>query len=248
MKYCMAMLILGSSLVSSAQNTDTRFFELRTYHCYENKRPDLIRRFQDHTIRLFEKHGIENIAYFIPMDSANYSLTFILAYPTAESRDELWNNFATDPEWVAAAKASEENGKLVKKVDQTFMKAVPELHPSLANSSSSEERIFQLRTYHCFPGKIPAINSRFRDHTMELFEKHGMTNIVYWNTVEKDGTQPKLVYLLAHPSEAAGKASFEAFRRDPVWQAAAKKSEENGKIVEKVDAVFMQPLPFSPLK
>src|SRR5687767_7575788 len=100
---------------------------MRTYHCTENKRSGLIRRFQDHTIRLFEKHGIENIAYFIPTDQNNNSLTFILAYPDKASRDIRWNNFANDPEWKEAAEKSEANGKLVARVDQVFMTVAPEL-------------------------------------------------------------------------------------------------------------------------
>ncbi len=246
MKCLFSLLFICFSLITTAQDTDNRYFEIRTYHCNENKRPDLIKRFQEHTIRLFKKHGIENIAYFIPTDTSNYSLVFILAYPSKDQRDIRWNNFATDPEWIAAAKKSEENGRLVAKVDQVFTRIVPELSSKIKNSK--KQRIFELRTYHCYPGKLDAITARFRDHTRKLFEKHGMTNIVYWYSVEKDDKQPDLVYMLAHKSEAAAKASFNAFRADPLWQEAARKSEENGKIVEKIDLVFLQPLAFSPLK
>lgn len=246
MKYLLSLLFACFYLITAAQNKDNRYFEMRTYHCNENKRPDLIKRFQDHTIRLFNKHGIKNIAYFIPTDSSNYSLTFILAYPSKDQRDSLWNSFATDPEWVAAKRKSEENGGLVAKVDQVFMHIVPELSSKI--KSSKKQRIFELRTYHCYPGKLDAITTRFHDHTRKLFEKHGMTNIVYWYSVEKDNKQPDLVYLLAHQSVAAAKASFDSFVKDPVWQEVAKKSEENGKIIEKIDSIFLQPLEFSPLK
>lgn len=245
-KYYISALLVCCSLIATAQNKDSRYFELRTYHCNENKRPDLIKRFQDHTIRLFKKHGIENIAYFIPTDSSNYSLTFILAYPSKDQRDSLWSSFATDPEWVAAKEKSEANGSLVAKVDQVFMHIAPEISPKI--KSSKKQRVFELRTYHCYPGKLDAINARFRDHTKKLFEKHGMTNIAYWFSVEKDNKQPDLVYLLAHKSEAAGKASFDSFAKDPVWQEVARKSQENGTIIEKIDSEYLQPLEFSPLK
>ena len=255
-------ILLGFSLTALAQKNDSSkrpkalkvaeladaYFEMRTYHCNENKRPDLIRRFQDHTLRLLERHGITNVAYFIPADPNNNSLTFVLAYPDKASRDVRWNNFANDPEWKEAAKNSEANGKLVARVDQTFMKMVPELSSRINNSKGKQERIFELRTYHCLPGKLETLDTRFRDHTRKLFEKHGMTNIVYWHTVPQDGTQPKLVYLLAHKSEEAAKASFDAFRKDPVWVKARDASEANGKIVEKVESVFLTPLQFSPLK
>jgi len=75
-----------------------------------------------------------------------------------------------------------------------------------------------------------------------------MKNVVYWESVEKDGNQPKLIYLLSHSSEAAAKASFDAFRIDPEWIKASTNSELDGKIVQKVESVFLKPLPFSPLK
>jgi hypothetical protein len=248
MKQLLIVLVFGFTVSALAQNKDSRFFEMRTYHCYDNKRPDLVKRFSDHTLRLFEKHGIENICYFIPTDPKNNSLTFILAYPDAASRDVRWNNFANDPEWKEAHKNSEANGPLVAKVDQVFMNAAKELSPKIKKSSTKGERIFELRTYHCFPGKLEDLNARFRDHTRKLFEKQGMTNVAYWFTAEKDGTQPKLVYLLAHEDEGAAKASFEAFRSDPQWIKARDASEANGKIVEKVVSVYLTPLPFSPIK
>lgn len=254
--------LIGFSLTALGQKTDRfdrlrgpevaelaeAYFEMRTYHCNENKRPDLIRRFQDHTLRLFERHGITNVAYFLPTDPHNNSLTFILAYPDKESRDVRWNNFINDPEWKEAAKKSEANGKLVARVDQTFMKIAPELSPKIKKSKGKRERIFELRTYHCLPGKLEDLNARFRDHTRKLFEKHGMVNVVYWHTVPQDGTQPKLVYLLAHKNEEAAKASFDAFRKDPEWVKARDASEANGKIVEKVESVYLTPLDFSAIK
>ena len=98
------------------------------------------------------------------------------------------------------------------------------------------------------PGKLENLDTRFRDHTRKLFEKQGMTNVVYWHSVPQDGSQPKLVYLLAHKSEEAAKTSFDAFRKDPDWIKARDASEANGKIVEKVESVYLTPLDFSRLK
>lgn len=110
---------------------------------------------------------------------------------------------------------------------------------------AAENRVFEMRTYHTHEGKLPALLARFRDHTTKLFEKHGMTNIGYW--VPK--TQPNtLVYILAHKSEAAAKASFDAFRQDPEWIKVRDASEAAGKIVVKVDSEFMDPTDFSKLK
>ncbi|MGY6743950.1 MAG: NIPSNAP family protein [Cecembia sp.] len=227
---------------------DSRYFEMRTYTAHEGKRNDLIKRFQDHTLKLFEKNGIENVAYFIPAEETDNRLTFILAYPDQASRDVLWNKFANDPEWQAAYKASEANGPLVAQVDQTFMTIAPELNPEIIRWQHEGKRVFELRTYYMYPDRIDAINARFRDYTRELFQKHGMTNVMYWYTLEKDGSQPKLVYLLAHKNEKAGKKSFDKFRDDEVWIMIRDRSEETGPIVEKVESLYLKPLPFSPMK
>ncbi|MBL7858998.1 MAG: NIPSNAP family protein [Cyclobacteriaceae bacterium] len=248
MKKFSVLMLFCLSFAALAQNKDSRYFEMRTYHCAENKRPDLIKRFQDHTLRLFKKNGIESIGYFLPIDTSNYTLTFILAYPDKASRDVLWNKFANDPEWQAAYKNSEANGPLVSKVDQVFMNVAPELSPKIKASKSKDERVFELRTYYCFPGKINDINARFRDHTRKLFEKHGMTNVAYWYSVESDESQPKLVYLLAHKSQAVGKESFKTFVNDPEWIKVRDASEANGKIVEKIESVYFNALDFSPIK
>ncbi len=115
-------------------------------------------------------------------------------------------------------------------------------------AQSSAGRYFEMRTYHAAPGKLDALNARFRDHTMKLFEKHGMTNIGYWTPQDSARSQNTLVYLLAHKSREAGKASFDAFRKDPDWVKARTESEATGPIVVKVDSVFLTPTDYSPMK
>ncbi|WP_373520131.1 NIPSNAP family protein [Aquiflexum sp.] len=241
-------LILLTINIIPVKAQESKYYEMRTYTANVGKRPDLIKRFEDHTLRLFEKNGIENFAYFIPADESSNTLTFILAYPDQESRDILWNKFANDPDWQKAYKASEANGPLVAKVDQVFMTIAPELTPEIIRDTNVGKRVFELRIYYMFPGKVDAIHARFRDYTRELFQKHGMTNVVYWYSVEKNGEQQKLVYLLAHKDEKAGKASFEKFGKDPAWITVRDASERNGKIVQKVESVYLNLLPFSPLK
>jgi hypothetical protein len=109
-------------------------------------------------------------------------------------------------------------------------------------------RVFELRTYTAAPGKMEALNARFRDHTCKLFEKHGMTNIGYWNPEDPKEAESKLVYILAFPSKEAAKKSWSDFGADPEWTAAKKASEKDGKLVEKVEHVFLKPTDYSPLK
>ena len=100
-----------------------RFYEMRTYHCAEGKLEDLHNRFRNHTNKLFKKHGIEMVGYWTPADApaSKNTLVFILAYPSREAREQRWNAFANDPEWVKAKAESERNGPLVTKVDQVYM-------------------------------------------------------------------------------------------------------------------------------
>jgi hypothetical protein len=240
------LLFISSTILVKAQQTITSsYFEMRTYTVHEGKMPDLIKRFQNHTRALFTKHGIENVAYFLSEEQPEKQLTFIIGYPSASERHIRWNNFANDPEWKAVAAASEANGKIVQKVDQVFMEWAKGLNSAKAPRPSG---IFQLRTYHLLPGRLDAIQTRFRDHTQALFEKQGLSNYPYWITVEKDGAQPKLVYFIGHQSKDEFKAAFGRFVADPEWIKVRDASEAPGKIVEKIDAVFYTPLPFSPMK
>ena len=99
-----------------------KYFEMRIYTAAAGKMDALHARFRDHTLKLFKKHGIESVAYWTAVDEKNVGkLYFVIAYPDKAARDTLWNAFAQDPEWKAAQKASEANGKLVSKVEQVFM-------------------------------------------------------------------------------------------------------------------------------
>jgi hypothetical protein len=116
------------------------------------------------------------------------------------------------------------------------------------NVHAQTTRVFELRTYHTLPGRLPALQARFRDHTTQLFERHGMTNIGYWTPADAPASENTLIYILAHASREAAKKSWDEFRNDPEWQQVAKASEADGKIVEKVDSVFMDATDYSRIK
>lgn len=93
------------------------------YHTYEGKLDDLLRRFRDHTTKLFEKHGIKNVAYWLPLDEPlkSKTLIYILEHPSREAAATNWKAFQDDPEWKSVREKSEANGKIVEKVDSTYM-------------------------------------------------------------------------------------------------------------------------------
>ena len=117
-----------------------------------------------------------------------------------------------------------------------------------ASASVATARVFELRSYTTPAGQLPALHRRFRDHTMELFARHGMTNVGYWTPQDSARHENTLVYMLAYPSRQAARDSWAAFSADPEWQRVRAESEANGKIVEKVESVFLDPADFSPMK
>ncbi len=110
------------------------------------------------------------------------------------------------------------------------------------------ERIFEMRTYTALPGRLDALNARFRNHTTRIFEKHGMTNIGYWTPQEAPLAENTLVYILAHDSREAGQASWDAFRADPEWAQVSEESQRDGRIVESVDVLWLEATDYSKIK
>src|SRR5437763_901355 len=132
----------------------------------------------------------------------------------------------------------------------TFIGLVCYLSQSAA-AAERDSRIYELRIYYSPPGKLDDLHARFRDHTIKLFEKHGMTNVGYWTPIEgQKGADENLIYILAHRSVEAAKASFDAFRRDREWLEVKKASEEKagGSLTVKdgVQSTFLKATDYSP--
>jgi NIPSNAP len=114
------------------------------------------------------------------------------------------------------------------------------------SEQASSTAVYELRVYHTYEGKLDDLLRRFREHTMQLFERHGIHNVAYWTPTDDPLKGKTLFYILAHPSREAASANWKAFRDDPEWQEVQKKSEANGKLVEKVDSTFLTLTDFSP--
>jgi hypothetical protein len=231
--------------VACAAEPDSRCYELRIYYAAPGKLDALEARFREHTCQLFEKHGFANVGYWVPLDNTDNKLVYIISSPSREAHDKAWKEFTADPEWKKVAQETEANGKLVVKVDSIFLKAT-DFSPVIAPSGTQTPRCFELRTYTVASSKTDALLARFRDHTVALFAKHGMTQIGYWTRTDEGAKQ--LIYILAHKSKDAAAESFKNFRADPDWLEAKKASETNGPLTDKVESVFMTPLDFSSLK
>ncbi|MCE9607464.1 MAG: NIPSNAP family protein [Planctomycetia bacterium] len=259
MKIILALALLSLAMVPTVEAADApaaakdaRVYEMRVYYAAPGKLDALNARFRDHAVKLFEKHGITNVGYFTPVDNKEEKLVYFLSYPDRAARDASWKAFLADPEWQKAYKASEINGKLVAKVTSVFLQTT-DYSPALKIEAPGN-RVIELRTYIASPKNLEPLNDRFREHTMKLFEKYGMTNLIYWNYMaDQKNADTMLVYLMAHKSVDAGKASFDAFRKDADWLKARAASEEKagGSLTEKENGVqseYLIPTDYSPLK
>ena len=261
MKTLLALLAFGmlSASASAAEPADNRLFEMRVYYAKPGKLDALNARFRDHTLKLFAKHSMTSLGYFVPVDNKENKLVYFLAFPDRAAHDASWKAFGADPDWKAAAKESEKDGKLIDHIENAFLTATE--YSALAQAKNYGVGVFELRTYTTEAGRLPDLNARFRDHTLKLFEKHGMTNVTYWNlAADQKGAKNTyaagntLIYLLTHKSEAAAKASFDAFRADPIWIAAKEASEKKagGSLTiaqpNGVKSEFLIPVDYSPVK
>ena len=265
--------IQGANAASAA---DSRLYELRIYSSAEGKQAEVIDLIADARVKFMAKHEIRLEAAWIPVDPQDDRVITLVSHADKASSDAAWAAFQKDSQWQTALEQASKNGKAVKSFERVFL-ATNDYSP-LLKASQVGNRVFELRTYAATLGNLAALNNRFRNHTIELFTKHGMTNIVYWSVSPEvladiakvvstlappsspaAAIDPKstaadstLVYLLAHASPDAAKASFDAFRLDPAWVAARKASEAGagGSLTVKdgVKSLFLKPLDFSPLK
>jgi hypothetical protein len=230
-------------------------YELRTYTAAEGRMADLDARFRDHTIGLFRKHGMTPIAFFhvqtAPGQPADNRLVYLMGYKDRAARDEAWRSFAGDLEWTSVYAASQARGSLTSKIENVFL-TTTDYSPKLNMSGALDPRLFELRTYTVNPGKLENLHARFRDNTLRIFRKHGMSSFLYWRPAAGQPTmENKMVYLLAFPSVAARNASWSAFSADPEWQKVAADSQKDGPILISpggVVSVQLTPTDYSPLK
>ena len=115
------------------------------------------------------------------------------------------------------------------------------------DAMTGSAKVFELRIYYAVPGKLESLVARFRDYTDKLFAKHGMKSLAYWTALDEPVKGSTFFYILEHPSREAASANWKAFQNDPEWKTVKAKSEEKGKLVEKIDSTFLTLTDFSQL-
>jgi hypothetical protein len=241
-------LALCALLMLVSANLDAAVYELRIYTCSPGKLDALHTRFREHTLRIFEKHGMKNIAYWVPTDGpeAETTLYYILEHKSLEAAKASWAAFQADPEWkkVAADSAAAHGKILADRPVATYMTPT-DYSPAIA--PVPHDKIYELRTYVAAEGKLGALDARFRDHTYPLLSRHGLRAIGYWVPVDTAASKNTLIYLLQHDTRAAADANWAKFRQDPDWATVVADSEKDGKLLAgRLETVFLKTVDYSP--
>lgn len=245
---------MGSSN-GSAADPAIGLYELRVYTAAPGKAAALDSRFRDHTISLFQRHGMTPIGFFHvaaqPGQTLDNRLFYVMGYKDRAARDASWTAFAADPEWKQVYADSQKDGSLTSKIENFFLSPT-DYSPKLNTKPSATPRHFELRTYTVTPGRLEDLHTRFRDHTLRIFAKHGMTNYLYWRPVaDQPAMTDKMVYLLAFPNQEARNESWKAFGADEEWKKVAADSQKTGPMLISpggVVSVQLTPTDYSPLR
>ena len=226
-------------------------YELRIYHGSEDRFAHLIKRFRVHTDRLFRKHGMEPLGYWIPTDGsvkARRKFVYILKHPSRYAAYRNWNSFTRDRQWEAVLDIPEFQRLLAEKPTSIFMTA-NDYSAAARNAIETAGGIYELRTYVTNPGKLSKLNARFRNHTTRLFGLHGIRNVGYWTPFDQPESANTLIYLVHHATRKQADANWKAFGSDPNWRKVARQSQADGRFLSKPPGrLYLEPLDFSPLK
>ena len=230
------------------------FYDLQVITAKPGKLEQVHEWFRQHQQDVLAKHGATNVAYLVPVgENPENKLLCLHKFPSLPAMLEFSRALKADPLWAPLDTSSKDPDVLAEKVELMGF-TTTDYSPEFTPEKALKPRVFELRTYTC-PSRdhLALLHERFRSHTVKLFAKQGMQNLVYWQPQDLEDSDRKLVYLLAHESQAAAKKSFAAFRGDPDWLAAKQASEEKagGSLTEKENGVvseFFTATDYSPLK
>jgi hypothetical protein len=256
-------------------------YELRIYQPAEGGQAKLLQFMETQGLKLVQKNGLDVVAAFTPTDPKDTRIVTLVRHADRDACDAAYSKMESNPEIQAAFSNAFPSGLPLKSLTRIFLSPTdysPALAADAKGTDAKPDRVFELRTYIATPNNLEALHARFRDHTMKLFQKHGITNLVYWNIAKGEsmtasevlkGVSPTdrgtadiasdlpatgntLVYFITHRSEEAAKSSFDSFRQDAVWDKVRTESEKaaGGSLTagNGVKSWFLKPTNFSPLK
>jgi hypothetical protein len=272
-----AFMMLACTSVLAQTPSVGKVYELRSYVSAPGRQADVLKLINDNGLAMMAKHKMTLVGAWTNVDTADERVFTLLSHKDKASAEAAHSALLNDPEWKVALQKSEVDGKRpVASFERIFL-TTNDYSPKLEVSSVGN-RVFELRTYVATKGNLDALNARFRNHTLGLFTKHGMTNILYCSVLDGEkltgaklleavspigkGTAAidadlpaagnSLVYFITHASTEAAKESFGKFGKDEEWQKARKASEDSAggplTVKDGVKSLFLKPTSFSPLK
>jgi hypothetical protein len=226
-------------------------YELRIYQASEGRLQHLIKRFREHTDRIFKKHGLKALGYWIPTDGSvkkRRKFVYLLQHPSRYEAYRNWTNFFNDKEWERVMDKPEFQGLLSEKPTSIFL-SPNDYSVAARNDIEKPGGSFELRTDVVNPGKLPMLNARFRKHTTSLFNQHGIQNVSYWTPFDQPDSKDTLIYLVHHANRKQADLNWEAFGQDPEWKKVARESQIQGKLLARPpERLYLKALDFSPLR
>ena len=196
--------------------TPAKVYELRVYTAVEGKMPALMSRFRDHTLRIFEKHGMENVAYWTTTEApqgipAENTLVYILAHRDREAARRSWAAFGADPEWREVAARSEANGPLLAGRPASMFMSSTDFDPALLSRGDRRAvaPLYELRLYRGGTALQPTVQ-RFRDWERDVFARNGLQTLDFWTANDSSA----FVYVLAHRDRETARANWARFTPD----------------------------------
>lgn len=279
----MRMLIAAMlmTFVSSFANAeDKAVYELQCFTLREGTGAKYEQLVKTAGLDAVKKVDVKLLGAWKPTNAADERLILLFSHASKENATMAWDAVKADADWIQAnSQFTQANGNVVTGFKRIYLDPLSfgnNLESLLKKDSGSNT--YELRTYVTSPGNLKNLYNRFSNHTVKLFEKHGMTNVIYWSVDKNDSVtdanlikalapagaampdlnpptvahENMLVYFLAHQSEEAGKASFNKFRVDPTWKSALEASEKNAggslTVPKGVFSLYLTPCEFSPLK
>ncbi|MEO2019559.1 MAG: NIPSNAP family protein [Fuerstiella sp.] len=243
--------VMLSSFLFCPTQASADVYELRTYTTNEGKLDNLNARFRDHTVQLFTKHGMESVGYWVPTNEpkAKNTLIYVLKHKDRSAAAASWKAFLADPEWKTVARESQIDGRILAKApDSVFMNAT-DYTPAFANKGKGDDAVFELRIYRCNEDKLSNLDSRFRDHTIRIFTRHGLQSVAYWHPADEPGSKDTLIYILRHEGRDAAKAAWKSFGGDQDWKKVAKESQKDGRFLrERPESIYMKATDYSAIQ
>ena len=222
---------------------DGPVYELRIYAAAEDRLGHLIKRFREHTDRLFRKHKMEPVAYWLPTDGTakeKRRFVYILKHPSRYAAYRNWNAFTHDPEWKRGVLEQPEFQRLLSgRPESVFLTPNKFLNES---TRSNNPNIYELRIHTAAQGKLTALHQHHRDTGVNLHLKHGIRTLGSWFAFDRPESENTMYTLHRHTNRTQADLNWKAIEADPEWR------KSRGNLNTKTERLYLKPMDFSPMR